>query len=121
MDRISALRNVEDALGEFEDGEIDLAALEREVRGTLRTYATEFDGELAAYQARSVERDGRTGGESHGGDGGDADASAGDTDDGAQQVDGTVVLAGSPQGARERVRELLDRPGEFTVERYDDP
>ncbi|MFC7141025.1 hypothetical protein ACFQMA_14465 [Halosimplex aquaticum] len=109
MDRISALRNVEDALGEFEDGEIDLAELEREVRGTLRTYATEFDGELAAYRARSAESDG------------DGEAGDADQDGTPQQVDGTVVLAGSPQGARERVRELVDRPGEFTVERFDEP
>jgi hypothetical protein len=51
MDRISALRNVEDALAAFEDGECDLSELERRVRGTLRTYATEFDGDLAAYRA----------------------------------------------------------------------
>ncbi|WP_135364822.1 DUF7854 family protein [Halosimplex halophilum] len=92
MDRISALRNVEDALAAFEDGEVDLAGLEREVRGTLRTYATEFEGELSAYRAVS-----------------EADAS----------VDGTVVLAGSRQGARERVRELVDGPGSFAVERFD--
>ncbi|WP_123535388.1 DUF7854 family protein [Halosimplex salinum] len=104
MDRISALRNVEDALAEFEDGEIDLAGLEREVRGTLRTYATEFDGELSAYRARS----------GSGSEGEDADG--GDT---AAAVDGVVVLAASAQGARERVRELVERPGEFTVERFD--
>jgi len=101
MDRISALRNVEDALGEFEDGEIDLATLERDVRGTLRTYATEFEGELAAYRARS---DSESGDGSGGGAGG---------------VDGMVVVAASPQGARERVRELVDQPEAFTVERYD--
>ena len=101
MDRISALRNVEDALGEFEDGEIDLATLERDVRGTLRTYATEFEGELAAYRARS--------------DSESIDGSSG----GAGGVDGMVVVAGSPQGARDRVRELADRPEAFTVERYD--
>jgi hypothetical protein len=101
MDRISALRNVEDALGEFEDGGIDLATLERDVRGTLRTYATEFEGELAAYRARS---DSESGDGSSGGAGG---------------VDGMVVVAASPQGARERVRELVDQPEAFTVERYD--
>lgn len=100
MDRISALRNIEDALGEFEDGDLDLAGLEREVRGTLRTYATEFDGDLAAYRARN-----------DGDDGGSDDATT---------VDGMVVLAGSAQGARERVRDLADRPGEFTVERVDE-
>jgi len=86
MDRISALRNIEDALGEFEDGETDLATLEGEVQGILRTYATEFEGELSAYRAA----------------GGDAD--------------GVVVLAPSPQGARERVRELVTEPGRFEVE-----
>ncbi|UIP00191.1 hypothetical protein Hbl1158_02135 [Halobaculum sp. CBA1158] len=43
MDRISALRNVEDAIRAFEDGEIDLAETERRVGTVLRTYATEFD------------------------------------------------------------------------------
>ncbi|SEO55997.1 hypothetical protein SAMN04487948_103231 [Halogranum amylolyticum] len=43
MDRISALRNVEDALRAFEDGEMDLATTERRVATVLRTYATEFD------------------------------------------------------------------------------
>jgi len=79
MDRISALRNVEDALAAFEDGECDLSDLEHRVRGTLRTYATEFDGELAAYRAS--------------GDG---------------TVDGLVVMAPSPEAARERVRSLVD-------------
>ncbi|MEF8851522.1 MAG: hypothetical protein V5A44_09200 [Haloarculaceae archaeon] len=85
MDRISALRNIEEALADFEDGETDLATLEREVRGVLRTYATEFEGELSAYRAR----------------GGDAD--------------GVVVLAPSPTAARERVRELVADPGRFDV------
>jgi hypothetical protein len=98
MDRISALRNVEEALAAFEDGELDLAGLERDVRGTLRTYATEFEGELSAYRAESTGEDEREGGDA---------------------VDGTVVLAGSKQGARERVRELVDRPGSFAVERFD--
>jgi len=97
MDRISALRNVEDALAAFEDGEVDLAGLERDVRGTLRTYATEFEGELSAYRAERTE-EGR---------------------DGNPAVDGTVVLAGSKQDARERVRELVERPGPFAVERFD--
>ncbi|ELZ28853.1 hypothetical protein C475_04426 [Halosimplex carlsbadense 2-9-1] len=99
MDRISALRNVEDALRRFEDGEVALSELEREVRGTLRTYATEFEGDLAAYRAESTD-----------GAGGESGNSA---------VDGTVVLAGSKQGARERVRALVDRPGPFAVERFE--
>jgi hypothetical protein len=85
MDRISALRNIEEAIGDFEDGETDLAALEREVRGVLRTYATEYEGELSAYRA----------------EGGDAD--------------GVVVLASSPGEARERVTDLVDAPGRFDV------
>jgi hypothetical protein len=90
MDRISALRNVEDALGDFEEGELSLSELEREVQGILRTYATDFEGDLSAYRA--------------GGEG---------------AVDGVVVLAATPTEARERVRELLDRPGEFSVEPVD--
>lgn len=85
MDRISALRNVEDALARFEDGECSLADLEGEVRGVLRTYATNFDGELQAYRV----------------DGGDAD--------------GVVVLAASQPDARDRVDDLVDSPGRFTV------
>jgi len=86
MDRISALRNIEDALAEFEGGETNLSTLEREVQGILRTYATEFEGELSAYRA--------TGGD----------------------VDGVVVLAGSRQEARERVRDLVADPGRFEIE-----
>lgn len=86
MDRISALRNVEDALADFERGESTLADLERDVRGILRTYATDFDGELRAYEAA----------------GGDAD--------------GLVVLAGSRPQARERVASLVEDPGSFEVE-----
>lgn len=86
MDRISALRNVEEALAAFEDGERSLADLERDVRGILRTYATEFEGDLRAYRAS-----------------------------GAAAVDGLVVLAPSESAARERVRDLVDAPGEFSV------
>lgn len=53
MDRISAIRNIEEALQAYEDGEQDLESLERRVRGIVRTYGTEFDGELRAY--RTVE------------------------------------------------------------------
>ncbi|PSP32738.1 hypothetical protein BRC64_05530 [Halobacteriales archaeon QH_10_67_22] len=86
MDRISALRNIEDALTAFEAGETDLAGLEREVRGVLRTYATEFEGDLSAYRAEGEDVD-------------------------------LVVLAAGPDGARERVRDLVETPGRFTVER----
>lgn len=55
MDRISALRNLEEALQDYEAGETDLGSLERRVRGIVRTYATEFDGELTPY--RAVETD----------------------------------------------------------------
>jgi len=91
VDRISALRNVEEALAAFEAGETDLAGLERRVRGVLRTYATEFDGELAAYRAT---------------DAGDAG--------------GTTVLADAPRAARERIAELTGvDPGRVTVERVE--
>lgn len=79
MDRISALRNVENALAAYEAGEIDRATLEERVIGTLRTYATEFgEDSLTAYRAV----------------GGDAD--------------GTVVVAPSPESARRRVADLTD-------------
>lgn len=82
MDRISAIRNVEEALAAFEAGECDLAELERRVRGTLRTYATEFEGELDAYRAS-----------------------------GDDTVDGIVVLASSRREARERIRDLAANGG----------
>ena len=90
MDRISALRNIEDALATYERGETDLASLEREVQGVLRTFATEFEEDLAAYRAS-----------------------------GSDRVDGLVVVAGSRREARERVRELVDRDADPTVERVD--
>lgn len=79
MDRISAIRNVEEALAAFEAGECDLAELERRVRATLRTYATEFEGELRAYRTT-----------------------------GDDAVDGLVVMAGSRREARERVLALVN-------------
>jgi len=89
MDRISALRNVEDALSRFEEGDISLPELEREVRGTLRTYATDFeDGRL--YRA------------------------CGDT-----TVDGVVVVAGSRTEARRRIEELLSEQAAFDLERVE--
>jgi len=78
MDRISALRNLEDALAAFEEGEVDLATLEHQVQGILRTYATEFEGDLQAYRAQ-----------------------------GPPPVDGLVVMARSHQQATERVRSLV--------------
>lgn len=89
MDRIVALRNVEEALSAFEQGDIDLESMEAQVQGVLRTYATEFeDGALSAYRAS-----------------------------GEPAVEGVVVVAESPGGARERVRELVDVPeATFDVE-----
>jgi len=76
MDRISALRNVEEALGEFEDGELSLAEFERQVGAVVRTYATEFEAErLAAYRVRTGESE-------------------------------AVVVAASPGEARDRATEL---------------
>ena len=94
MDRISALRNVEEALAAFEAGETDLAGLERRVRGVLRTYATEFDGDedgATAYRAR-----------------------------GDPAVAGTVVVAPDAETARERVAARVEgRVPEFDVEDAD--
>ena len=87
MDRISALRNVEEALAAFENGECSLSELEADVRGVLRTYASDFEGELQAYRARG---------------------------DGA--ADGLVVLAPSTAAARERVTDLVETPGDFSVD-----
>jgi len=78
MDRIAALRNVEEALAEFEAGEADLAATEGRVLAVLRTYATEFE-ELDTYRAR-----------------------------GDDPADGTVVAAESRPAARDRVLALAD-------------
>ena len=82
MDRISALRNVEEALSAFEDGEIDLATAERRVAAVVRTYATEY--ETAADAAYRVET--------------------------ADRADGIVVVASSPDDARSRAEALLDEP-----------
>ncbi|WP_276258257.1 hypothetical protein [Haloglomus litoreum] len=89
MDRISALRNIEDALREFENGECDLSTLERRVRGTVRTYATEFEGEgTAPYRVA--------------GDGSEV-----------------VVVASDPADARERARRLGEVDGDLETERLD--
>ncbi|MEZ3162304.1 hypothetical protein ABNG03_10085 [Halorubrum sp. RMP-47] len=97
MDRISAIRNVEDALREFEGGEADLAATERRVAAVLRTYATEFDGDGDVFRAV-----------------------------GDDPVDGTVVVAPSESAARERALAAsgIDDPiddgnaPDFDVERF---
>lgn len=91
MDRISALRNIEEALREFEAGESDLAATEQRVVGVLRTYATDFEGDddgLRAYQAVGTGR-----------------------------ADGLVVVAESETDARARIADLLDaEPAALDVE-----
>lgn len=86
MDRISALRNIEEALSEFESGEIDLVTMEERVRGILRTYATEFE-DGRPYRAN-----------------------------GSPSVDGLIVVADSPREAREQIRDLTDDAGRFDVE-----
>ncbi|SFR86920.1 hypothetical protein SAMN05216559_0282 [Halomicrobium zhouii] len=86
MDRISALRNVEESLARFEAGECSLAELERDVRGVLRTYATDFDGELRAFEASG------------------------------EALGTLTVLASSRDEARERVADLVEDPGRFAVE-----
>ncbi|MCG1004279.1 MULTISPECIES: hypothetical protein [Halobacterium] len=88
MDRISALRNVEDALADFEAGDASLGDVEDRVLGVLRTYATEFDdGDLSAYRAT-----------------------------GDPRVEGVVVVAESKAAARERVAARVDESPEFRVE-----
>ncbi|ELZ48743.1 hypothetical protein C465_09175 [Halorubrum distributum JCM 9100] len=92
MDRISAIRNVEDALREFEDGDADLAATERRVAAVLRTYATEFDGDGDVFRAV-----------------------------GDDPVDGTVVVAPSEPAARERVLSASGVDGEGDPDGADGP
>lgn len=92
MDRISALRNIEEALSAFEQGDIPLGTLEDRVQGILRTYATEFESEgLRAFRAT-----------------------------GDPRVDGLVVVARSPSAARSRVTDLVDDAGSFAVEPIDE-
>lgn len=91
MDRISALRNVESALRDFEDGECSFEALEGRVQGVLRTYVSSFEGDGVA-PFRVVE--------------------------GPEAAVGVVVVAADAVGARERVRELVDvEGGVLSVER----
>lgn len=51
MDRIAALRRIEGSLSAFESGETDLETCERRIRAAVRTFATEFDGDLSAYRS----------------------------------------------------------------------
>jgi CHASE3 domain sensor protein len=51
MDRIATLRQIESALSELETGETDLESCERQIRAAVRTFVTEFDGELSAYRS----------------------------------------------------------------------
>lgn len=89
MDRISALRNVENALRAFEDGEADLATTEQRVNTVLQTFATEF--EMAEKRAYT-------------------------TVDEHETATETVVVASSPAAARERVAVLTNRdPGDVEV------
>ncbi len=94
MDRISALRNIEDALRAFENGDVDLTEAERRIAAILRTYASELDGDDGVFRAV-----------------------------GDEKVDGRVVVAPSKPAARERVlaavgidSETEDTP-EFHVDR----
>jgi len=92
MDRISAIRNVEEALRAFEAGEADLATTEERVLAALRTYATEFEGSgLGAYVGR-----------------------------GAEAVEDVVVIASSRAEARDRIVEHAPAtPSSFDVEQLD--
>jgi len=73
MDRISAIRNIEDALRAFENGDADLTEAERRVAAILRTYASELDIDDDVFRAV-----------------------------GEGDVDGRVVVAPSKAAARER-------------------
>lgn len=87
MDRISALRNVEDALAAFERGEIALETMEERVQGVLRSFATEYpDDDLRAYRAS-----------------------------GDPSVDGLTVLAADRSQARARIQALVDEEVPFEV------
>lgn len=90
MDRISALRNVEEALRAFESGEQSLAETHSEVRSVLQTYATEFEtADRRPFRAR-----------------------------GDDVVDGTVVVAADEATAVRRVRELTgSADADFEVQR----
>jgi hypothetical protein len=89
VDRISALRNIEEALRAFEAGDDDLATTQQRVRSVLQSYATEFEAdERRPYRAH-----------------------------GEAPADGVVVVAADPAGAKERVRTLVDAENaDFDVE-----
>ena len=87
MDRISALRNIEEALTRYENDDLALPELEAEVRGVLRTYATEFDEETTAYRAT-----------------------------GDQRAEGLVVVATSKAEARDQIDGLLPDPAGTTFD-----
>jgi hypothetical protein len=89
MDRISAIRNVEEALRAFEAGDADLAATEERVVATVRTYATEFEDESgrSAYVGR-----------------------------GQEAVEDVVVVASSRAEARDRIAETASETETFDVE-----
>ncbi|MFC6615460.1 hypothetical protein ACFQAS_10930 [Halopenitus salinus] len=78
MDRISAIRNLEDALREFDHGEATLEETERRAVAVLRTYATEFEGSTDVYRAV-----------------------------GPDPAGGTVVVAPSKAAARARIAERI--------------
>lgn len=88
MDRISTLRNIEDALADFESGTTDLASVEQRVLAVLRTYATDFatDG-LKPFRAVGDDR-----------------------------ADGLVIVAESRRDARKRIRDMLDDDVTFELE-----
>ncbi len=80
MDRISAIRNIEDALAAFEDGDIDLETTEERVLATVRTYATNYEGDAtAAYRVQPISRN-----------------------------EPVVVVAASPTDAVDQVESILD-------------
>lgn len=89
MDRIATLRTIEEALTQYENGELSLPELEREVRGSLRTYATAF-ADATAYRAS-----------------------------GEPAVEGLVVVADSRAEAREQIRDLVEVTGSFDLERVE--
>ena len=92
MDRIAALRNIEEALSAFEQGEVPLQTLENRVQGILRTYATEFESDgLRAFRAG-----------------------------GCPSVEGLVVVAEDRASARARIAELLEEPGSYEVHPVDE-